>query len=246
MLRCVIIISTGGTTLYSKEFIKSDINLEMLGAIIAATSDFSLQRTGFNVSYIEMLNVGIAVATHTSCKSIIIVDSSDGADFARLICSEILRTFTFKFSSEIDCTKITTTDTYAPFTSDIPDIIRYSIRPVLDHLALQRGIAVALLISKQGTNILYSTQDVDKISILAHHSRLMDLATEVMTSAMDSLQTIAMKNNDNTIHLHRLDRCSFIVITKNAAFSEECKQEIDDCALLLRKILTITHNLTGN
>jgi hypothetical protein len=246
MLRCVIIISTGGTTLYSKEFIKSDINLEMLGAIIAATSDFSLQRTGLNVSYIEMFNVGIAVATHTSCKSIIIVDSSDGADFARLISSEILRTFTFKFSAEIDCTNITTMDTYTSFTSDIPDVIRYSIRPVLDHLALQRGINVALLISKQGTNILYSTQDVDKISILAHHSRLMDLSTEVMTGAMDHLQSISLACSDTTVTLFRLDLCSFIVITKNSTDSAGCRREIGHSVTLLRKILTVTHNLTGN
>ncbi len=244
MLRTLIVVSAGGTTLFSKEFVKSTVQASTFGAIITAMLDFTIERTGLSVSYIELATVGVAVTQNHAAKIVAVFDYSDGADFAKLIANEILRTFTNRYATELEH-KVSSEDAYAGFQGEIAEIIRHSVRPVLDHLASQKGVVLALLTTGQGNNILYSTQDVDKISVLAHHSRVMDLAAELMAAKDDVHLAFSLRNDKTTLTLYRVERSSLIVVTKNQVKLDTCRKEVEESVVLVRKVLVMASNLTG-
>lgn len=247
MLRNVIIVTTSGIVIFSKEFIKSDIKPSLLGAIVTAMVDFSIQRTGMAVSYIEMSSLGVAVSYNTVAKVICIVDVEDGPEFTKLIAGEILVAFSSTFMNQLE-ERINLFDKFSPFNSKIGEVIRQSVRPVLENLSNQKGILLALLTSGSGDSVIYSVQDVDKISILAPHSRLLDLANDIMGNQSDAPASIEMRNEKTTLCLFRIIRSSFIVVFKNNVNSkgESCKRGIDEAAVLIRKLLVMASNLTGD
>ncbi len=246
MLQQVLIVSAGGTTLFQKEFVRSDVQPDIFGAIITAMIDFSIQRTGMSVSYIELPAHGVAVVHNSLIKVVVVADAADGSDFASLIANEVLRTFVIRFASELE-TKVSSTDAFLSFNADIPEVLLHTVRPIMDHLAAHRGVALALLTSAQGSAILHATQDLDKYSTLAHHARALDLAMEVMVmhDRGDTHLATCMRNDKTTLTLHRIERCSFVVVTKNALYTEECHREVDGCVALLRKVLATAASVSG-
>lgn len=246
MLQQIMIVSAGGTTLFLKEFARTDVQPDIFGAIITAMVDFSIQRTGMSVSYIELPSHGVAIVHNSQIKVIVVVDASDGSDFASLIANELLRTFVVRFSAELE-NKVSSVDAYVSFNADIPEVLLHTVRPILDHLAAHRGVALALLTSAQGSSVLHATQDIDKYGTLAHHARTLDLAMEVMVmhERGDMHVSTSLRNDKTTLSLYRIERCSFIVVTKNALYTQECRAEVEVSLSLLRKVLATASSLSG-
>lgn len=240
-------MSSAGVTLFSKEFAKSTVPPSTLGAIITAMLDFSIARTGLGVSYIELSNVSVAVTQNQSAKVILVVDVDDGSEFSKLIANELLRTFTQRYQEELE-RKEPSADSYAGFSSQIAEIIRSSVRPILDHLTTQRGVTQATLTMAQGTSseILYATNDVDSISVLASLPRVMDHASELLGFKGDEHSTVSLKGERTMLTVHKIGRASLIVLTKNTVkIEQQSKKEIADSVVLLRKVLITAANLTG-
>ncbi len=96
MLRNVLLISSSGIVLFSKEFIKAVSQPGLIGGLVMAMLDFSSQRVGVPVSYIALSTVGVSVQTHVHARvtCALFHDLSDGQDFGKLIATEILSAFT--------------------------------------------------------------------------------------------------------------------------------------------------------
>uniref|UniRef100_A0A0A9XBR3 Putative Xaa-Pro aminopeptidase pepP n=1 Tax=Lygus hesperus TaxID=30085 RepID=A0A0A9XBR3_LYGHE len=199
-----------------------------------------------NVSYIGLTNIGVAITQNTAARIIVVVDAQDGANFAKLIANETLSTFTARFIRELE-NHILTPNTFLGFSYDVGDVIYNSVRPVLDHLALQRGIVLALLATSQDNRLLHSTLDVDKITALANHARILDSATEVLggSGIYDQHTVILMKNRKTTLTIYRIERYSLTVVTKNKAQQSECRKYIDEALSSIRKLLVVANNVSG-
>lgn len=214
--------------------------------MLIGMTEFCIQRTGMNVSYIELTNIGIAITQNPTARIIVVVDSQDGANFAKLIANEALSLFTARFTHELE-NHVLTSNTFLGFSTDIGDVIYNSVRPVLDHLALQRGIILALLATAQDNVLIHSTLDVDKIAALANHARILDSATEVLSGSgiYDQNTVTSMKNRKTTLTIYRIERYSLTVVTKNRAQQSECKRYIDEALYLIRKLLVVANNVSG-
>jgi len=242
MLRNVIIMTSSGIVLFSKEFVSAVGKPSLIGGIITAMLDFSEQKTGLPVAYIELKNVCLAVscdATHkVSCA--LFCDVSDGAEFSQIVCKELLDCFVETYATQLEQKQQSNVDVYADFYVKIADVIRGAVRPVLDQFQLsQRGIQQALVIS--GDTIIHSTTDVDKLSVLANHQALLALGSETMASKNDVANAVELKGDTTTVSIQRIERASFVVVYRNNVPS--CRAEIAKTALLLKQVLVTASNL---
>lgn len=85
--------------------------------------------------------------------------------------------------------------------------------------------------------------DIDKLSVLANHQALISTANDIMNSQYDTLHTITLRSRRSTLVLHRLYKCSLIVLMKNSVDQNTCNVAIDKAANILRKIIQIAMNL---
>jgi len=242
MLRNLIIISSSGIVLFSKEFIRAVAKPRMIGGLITAMLDFSEQRTGLPVSFIDLSTVGVAVCSNPACKVIcaLFYDIEDGHEFGKLIASEILHSFvsTYANDGKIDPNE---QDEFAAFNYKISETIRNAVKPVLDNLHQQRGITLALLTS--GDAITHSTLDVDKIGVLANIQALLNVSGEIMNAKNDSLSRIVLKGDRTSVMLIRIERTSLVVVCKNSVKQEIIDTEINKAVSLLHKVIVVASNL---
>jgi len=235
-------MTSSGIVLFSKEFVSPVGKPGLIGGIISAMLDFSEQKTGLPVSYIELKNVCLAVACdpgHKVCCALF-CDVGDGEVFSQLICKELLECFTETYATQLEQKQQSNLDAYADFYVKIADVIRNAVRPVLDQLqATQRGIQQAVLIS--GDTIVHSTVDVDKLSVLANHQALLALASDTMASKNDVAVALELKGDLTTVLLLRIERSSFVVMYRNNVPS--CRAEITKTANLLKQVLVTASNL---
>jgi hypothetical protein len=142
-----------------------------------------------------------------------------GSDFGKLLSRELLYSFTLTYSAELlqdgrrggggaggpsggggggggGGTGVYSMDHYAEFQSKIAHIIRNAVKPLLDQLQEQRGIALVLLCANSSDSdphsaaespasaLQHSTQEVDKLAVLANHQALMGVATDISSFAL--------------------------------------------------------------
>jgi len=244
MLRNLLLISTSGIVLYSKEFVRAVAKPRLIGGLVTAMLDFAEQRTGLPVSYIELSTVGVSMVTNKNARvtCALFYDIEDGQEFGQLLAQEILHAFVQTYSSPNE-EKISATgaDDFSGFNMKISETIRNSIKPVLDNLAQQRGIQLALLIS--GDSIAHSTHDVDKIGILANIQALLSVGSDIMTAKNDAPQRIILKDDRSTVVLIRIESTSLVVVVKNSIKHELYDADIDAASKLLQKVLLMSSNL---
>jgi len=240
MLRNLLVVSTSGIVLFEKSFVKAK-QPGQLGGVISAMLEFSQLRTGLPVSYIELSNVGCAISTNSGAKIICALfhDVKDGAEFGRLICGEILSTFIQNYSSKFPLEgKLNIQEQFSDFNSKIAEIIRNSVKPVLDRLRVKRGIVNCLLTS--GDSLHYSTDEVDKLGVLANHQALVGYAHEIMAVQSDLPLQITLTSKDTSLVLHRIERASLVVVYHKGV---DCRPDIEHTAQLLKKVLVMASNL---
>jgi hypothetical protein len=267
MLHTVIFISGSGIVLFVKEFIDSSLKVKrqltnnstkrcsethlfcflssfqpgQLGGILTAMLKFSIQRTGLPVSYIELESTGVAICGSDRLTCVVFHDSSDGAEFGRLMAQELLFSFTNSYSSELQDSKVNSPDLFSEFNGKIASIIRNSTRPVIDALADQKGISLVLLTTSD--HIVHSTSEVDNLAVLANHQALLNVATDLMAAQNDVPLSLTLKARKTTLFVQRIERATLVVVYKNSVDIAALQKEIDKTAHLLRKVLVMASNL---
>jgi hypothetical protein len=103
MLRNVLLMSSSGLVLFSKEFVKSVSQPRMVGSLLTAMIEFSSRVTGMPVSVIELNNVCVVIVTDAAAQIFCAVfhDSEDGPEFGTLIATELLRTFVEDYAGSL-------------------------------------------------------------------------------------------------------------------------------------------------
>jgi len=240
MLRNLLIISSSGIVLFTKEFFNAVNKSRLIGGLMTALLDFSTQRVGVPVSYISLSNVGVAIYTINKVTCALFHDLVDGPDFGKLICTEVLHSFVRTFSAQLE-EKVTSPDLFLSFNQKIAEVIRNSVRPILDLLQEQRGIEKAVLLS--GDAILHSTVDIDKLGVLANHQALLGVSTDIMASKNDVPLSIVLKGEKKTTVLRRIERSSLIVQYSNTVNPVLCDQDIDKAVKLLQRVLNMLSSL---
>lgn len=72
-------------------------------------------------------------------------------------------------------------------------VIRDCVRPVIDRLQEHKGIVLVVL--KREETIMYSTQDVENLLLLARHQALLNTTTDLMGSTDDTVKVITLKSH---------------------------------------------------
>eukprot|EP00611_Tribonema_gayanum_P027046 TRINITY_DN6582_c1_g1_i1.p2 TRINITY_DN6582_c1_g1~~TRINITY_DN6582_c1_g1_i1.p2 ORF type:complete len:102 (-),score=26.15 TRINITY_DN6582_c1_g1_i1:89-394(-) len=95
MIRTVIIMSSSGLVLFIKQYVHSIRQPRMVGSLLIAMLEFSMVTAGMPVSYIELTGLGVTVVWNEAAKVFcaLFLDREDGADFGRLLATEILAGF---------------------------------------------------------------------------------------------------------------------------------------------------------
>jgi len=247
MLRNVLIVSLTGNVYFTKEFFKSGsrepLSASMLARLVTAMIAFSTHRVGVPVAYVALTNVGVAIQINSGSRLVCAVfhDIADGEDFGKLLAGELLSAFIAQYDQQLE-EKNVSPDTFADFGMKIAEIVRSSVRPVLDNLQQQKGIECCVLTSSD--TLLHSTAaDIDKLSLLANHQALLGAATDLMATKNDVSLSVTLKGARSTIIMRRIERCSLVVLYNNNVNTVRCDNEINKSARLLQRILNMLSNL---
>lgn len=136
---------------------------KQIGGVITAMLKFSMQKTGLPVSYIQLANVGVSIASSADarCTCAVFHDPDDGSDFGKLLSRELLYSFTQTYSIELMSGArgpsgsgagasssssgaqgggVYDMDHFAEFQSKIALIIRNAVKPLLDQCKGKREV----------------------------------------------------------------------------------------------------------
>jgi hypothetical protein len=242
-LRNIIIMSTGGIILFSKDFVKHISNPSMLASLLTAMVTFSRAKTGLPTSYIEFSSVALSVTINAEARVMcaLVTDLVDGAYFSELLSSEILGAFVSTYEKRLsDSDQVNNTDAFSDFNVQISEVIRNTVGPALEHLQTQKSIVTALLI--QGDVVAYSTNDVDQVGILANHDALVRSSTDVLGPRNDETESITLTGMKTTITIRRFMASSLVVMFKNS-ITDTGLADIEKAAAVIHKLLSNAANL---
>jgi len=182
MLRNLLIVSSSGIVLFQKDFGTALSQPRLLGGLITAMLKASVIRTGLPVSLIEMSGIAVSIATDTKYKvsCSLFYEKTDGAEFGRLLASEILRAFVEEYAAQLAQISANLKD-FSGFNQRISEAIRHAIRPALSLLVSKRGINMALVVS--GDAILHATQEVDRVGVVANLESLYGVSQDINTGS---------------------------------------------------------------
>jgi len=241
MLRSLLIVSHSGLVLFQKFFVKEVAKVGILGGVVIAMQRLSVLRTGLPVTYIELSKVAVSIASNSRVTCALFVDAEDGPEFAKLMSRELLASFTDTFNKELEEKFNTSPDVYSAFNLKIAQVVQLAVRPVLDQLADERGIKMAAVLS--GDTLKHSTQDVDKLGLLANHQALLNVANDIFATQNDAMASVTLKSRQTTLLLQRVEHCSLVVIYKNNVDEATCLKTIERTSRLLRQVLVLSSNL---
>lgn len=192
MIRNVIIMATSGLVLFSKEFVNSVSQPRLVGSLLTAIIEFGQQTTGMGVCFIELSAVSITIVTNDTAKIFCALchDREDGVVFGRLICSEILNSFTQEYSSDLTQFGRNLKD-FKVFHKKLTNIIRLSAKPILLMLESQAGIKKVILINEKEV-IDTPSNKVDQLGILANLNAMVDLCSSISKYSHKSLSYTLM------------------------------------------------------
>jgi hypothetical protein len=245
-LHQIFLMSSAGMLLYYREFqnIGTTLKPDFIGAILVATVDFTTQRTGTSLAYVQLSEIGIAVAHSAQCRCIVTVDRDEGsASFARLLANELLDAFQTRYLRDTSLA-VFSSDQFSGFSSELYDIARHCVRPVLDYLAYLPGVHLAL-ITGGNSNLFYSTKDIDKIGVVASLPRLIEKANDLFDNDYETMTAMRLTNNDSSVHIFRLERSTLIIVTRDEAKLKQYSSHIEHSIQVLRKVLAVSNFLSG-
>ncbi|KAJ5076713.1 late endosomal/lysosomal mp1 interacting protein [Anaeramoeba ignava] len=244
MLHNVLIISRAGMLLFNKDFLTQLEKPGLLASLISTIFNFSLDSTGMAVSYIELTKLAITVvnddATHIYC--VLFHDMEDGAEFGKIVANEILDRFKKEYNMDFNNTILV--KSFHGFHSKIPDAIRNTVRPVLVKLQRTPGVKNALLV--EDTVVTYAARQIDQLGVVANIRALLISSSEMMSLKADSPFYVSIDNNENLIHISKIEKALLVVVSKKSENNEICAEAIHEAVEMLKKVFSILSNLDSN
>jgi hypothetical protein len=195
MIRNVILMATSGLVLFSKEFANGVAQPRLLGSLLTAILEFSLQTTGMAVSCIQLAGVSVTIVTNDAAKVFCALfhDKEDVGPFGRLICCEILDAFTKEYSTDLGSRNL---KDFLGFHSKILHVIRHSVIPVLTRIQSHVGIKKVLLVYEDGSTISPNpTIDTNESAVSLHLQGLLRAASDMSESNAYCILYMRVPNN---------------------------------------------------
>mmetsp|Transcript_25782 Transcript_25782/g.57799 ORF Transcript_25782/g.57799 Transcript_25782/m.57799 type:complete len:269 (+) Transcript_25782:148-954(+) len=197
MVRTVLIISTSsGVPLFSKELGKSIAQPRLVGSLLTAMVEQSVHAVGAPLSYMELSSVAVTLARDEArnvCCAIF-HDPSFGPDFGKLLASQILHAFLEEYSEDLQASSF-------GFHRLLPSAIFGVIRPVLSRLQAHPSGAItrALVVSLDGSIIEWH-EGLDRLTLVANLDVVLSCASELMTSMVRSIPRETGREDESTAY----------------------------------------------
>lgn len=246
MLRNVLLIATtSGLPLFSKEFLNSVAQPRLVGSLLTAMMVLAVRTTGMPVTYIELSNVAVTLVRDEVVKvcCVLLHDRSDGPAFGKLIASQILFAFLEEYSGDLTTSGHNLRDFHG-FHSNIAHAVQSSIRPVLNRLQnhKSRAILKALLVTEDG--IIQTGGDVDQLALLANLQALLNFAAELLAQRDDQVKQIVLEGSHGDVRtlLWCIERAVFVVVVSTAVEPTHYRAAVHDTAQMLSQVCFIVSN----
>lgn len=248
MIRTVILISSSGLVLFQKEFVNAVAQPRLIGSLLTAMIEFSSKVAGMPLSYIELLGCGVSVVTHEMAKVNVALfyDLDDGPEFGKLIATQILLAFADTYAHQLVGGARNLND-FSDFQYKISEVIRNSVRPILEKLQQARGIQSALLVTHD-SQVTYATKPIDQIGVQANLMALIGASTDTMTvgDIEDTPTQIWIDADSKTrIIIWRMapERATLVVKVTKKTNQAKVDTAIGDALSMLRKVCMLMVSL---
>eukprot|EP00736_Rhodelphis_marinus_P008352 Rmarinus@m.22845 len=243
MIRNVIFFSSSGMVLFSKQFISAVSQPRMTGSLLAALLEFSTMNVGMPVSYIELATVCVTIVMNEG-KTIICAlfhDVDDGAEFGRVIASQLLLRFTEFFPREMLTSVSINAANFYSFNSRISQAIRSCIRPILSKLERVKGVKLAALVTSDQQT--HSCQPLDRLAIVANLQFLLNSATDVLSVKKDLPLTLVIEGPRTRVLIARLRHATLLTVAKKSLSASKCKAGVQRAWLMLNKVFSLLESI---
>eukprot|EP00944_MAST-04C_sp_MAST-4C-sp1_P007242 g7242.t1 len=241
MLKNILIVSSSGLVLFSKEYESSVDQPRLVGSLLTAIKEFSKNVAGMPVSYIQMKGVAVTIVSSYDILCAIFHDGDDGPDFGKLVATQTLSTFISTYSNSLKNNIGMNLKDFEDFQFKIPETVRSTIVPTLEKLQDCRGIQLAILVTNN-SKVSYTTKEIDQIGFKANLQALKSIANDIMTATSDTTKQIWIDPNPNVrILVQRIshEQGTLVVkISKNVKRVDfkKCQDAIDEAINTLNKI----------
>ena len=101
MLKNILVVSSSGLVLFSKEYETSVSQPRLIGSLLTAIAEFSKNVAGMPVSYIQLKGVAVTIVATFDISCAIFHSADDGPEFGKLIATQILSTFFSTYSKDL-------------------------------------------------------------------------------------------------------------------------------------------------
>ncbi|CAM9145840.1 unnamed protein product [Chrysoparadoxa australica] len=257
MIRNLLICTTSGLVLFTKDFPDATPQPRLLGSLLTTILEFSVLTAGMPLSYIEMENLSVTMAGNESTKLLcaLLHDKEDGPQFSRIIAAEILSTFQEEYAGDLGAGGLNLKDFHG-FHYRLGDVLKRSIQPVINKLGLVRGVLKVVLVTENSQT--YQTSEVDQLGMLANLQALVALGTDIMRVYQDTVECLSFEggppnggsvgsnnvgsggsnlSNDGTrILVKRVDRSMLVVLTSQSIAPSKYRGHIDEAVTTLLKL----------
>jgi hypothetical protein len=241
MLKNIIVVSSSGLVLFSKEYETSVSQPRLIGSLLTAITEFSKNVAGMPVSYIQLKGVAVTIVATFDISCAIFHDPTDGPEFGKLIATQILSTFISTYSKDLRNNIGTNLKDFEDFQFKIPEAIRSAIAPTLAKLQDCRGIQLAVLVTSD-SQVTYTTKDIDQIGFKANLQALKSVANDIMTAAGDTANQVWLDPTPSVrILVQRMSNKQGTLVVKctnnrpNVEFAK-CQEAINEAILTLNNV----------
>jgi len=249
MLRFVIITTGTGTLLFERVWVRNahtEGKGNMLASLLTTMEEFSKQSTGLLVTYIEFGTGAITLVSDekTMLRCILFHDKNEGAEFARLIANQILRSF-IELYSDADFSHTLSVAKFNSFSNKVVEAMGQSAKTVLQQVKNIRGISNALLLYDDGISLSAGSAD-DELGIVANLQAMITFASDIMLAKEDRPRIITLEMARQTVLVHRVAHsASLVCVCRKNKDSSVYKSKIIGAVQLLEKVFLLSANLQG-
>jgi len=256
MLRNVLLLSSSGLLLFSKEFVNAAAQPRMLGSVLVAMLEKAKQTTGLQLTYMEFATTGVTIVGNETRTLFCVLfhDKADGEVFGKLLATEILSAFLHSYQNDLTRSVGVNLSSFQDFQFKLGAAIRDTGRPVLEQLKRNRAVVLALLVKEDpragDSSIQYATGEVDQFGVLANLKPLMSAATDLMAIRQDAARSIWLESTPtraSRLLVHRVVVGMFLVVQFSKRFDHaHYAQDVTRATRLLEKVCILGEMMKRN
>eukprot|EP01114_Cavostelium_apophysatum_P012174 TRINITY_DN2701_c0_g1_i1.p1 TRINITY_DN2701_c0_g1~~TRINITY_DN2701_c0_g1_i1.p1 ORF type:complete len:256 (-),score=29.08 TRINITY_DN2701_c0_g1_i1:61-828(-) len=249
MIRNLIIMNGAGLVIFEKIWVEAETRQtakgSLFGSLLTAMQEMSRQSTRMIVSYIEFGKVAVSIVDDYKTKLICILfhDLEDGADFGKVIATQILASFLESFP-EHSFSGTLNLSIFSGFTSKIFDAIQNAVSSIIMQLQTVRGIIHALVMFDDGTAVMSSNQEEDQLGIVANLQPLITFSTDIMMSKRERPKLVTLDMARQIVFVHRIGEACLVAVCKKNLKSPNYQSSIDHSVIMLTKVFALSRSLS--